>query len=157
MRVFTTFEEVAEAAGQALGPSRWVEIEQARVDAFAEATGDHQWIHVDVGRAKVGPFGGTVAHGFLTLALAPWFGEQTFTFQTPGAVLNYGVNKVRFPSPVPVGGRIRAQVALGDVIAVPAGLQVTITYIIEIENGSKPACVAETVVLLVAGMTGQDG
>jgi acyl dehydratase len=149
MRVFRTFEEVADAAGQSLGVSDWVAIDQTRVDTFAEATGDRQWIHLDVGRAKAGPFGGTVAHGYLTLALAPSLGAQTFAFETPGAILNYGVDKVRFPAPVPVGSRIRADVHLGKVTAVPAGLQVTISYVIEIEHGAKPACVAHTVLLLV--------
>jgi acyl dehydratase len=156
MLVFKTFNDVAEAAGESLGVSDWVAIEQSRVDAFAEATGDDQWIHLDVDRARTGPFGGTVAHGFLTLALAPWLGAQTFRFETPGAILNYGVNKVRFPSPVAVGARIRAHVRLGDVAAVPAGLQVTISYVVESEHGSKPACVAETVVLLVADAVDRD-
>jgi acyl dehydratase len=157
MWVFKTFDEVAEAAGQSLGVSGWLAIDQARVDTFAEATSDHQWIHVDVARAKAGPFGGTVAHGYLTLALAPSLGAQTFAFETPGAILNYGVNKVRFPTPVPVGSRIRAEVRLGEVTVVPAGLQVTIGYVIEIEHGAKPACVAETVVLLVGNEADDDG
>lgn len=98
MRVFTTFEEVAEAAGTDLGTSEWVTIDQRRVNQFADATGDHQWIHVDMERAKEGPFGGTIAHGYLTLSLVPWLGSQVFTLRTPGAKLNYGVNKVRFPT-----------------------------------------------------------
>ena len=107
MRVFTTFDELAEAVGDDLGTSEWVEITQDRVDQFAEATGDHQWIHVDVERAAAGPFGGTIAHGYLTLSLIPWLGSQVFGLETPGAKLNYGVNKVRFPNPVRVGKRIR--------------------------------------------------
>ena len=95
-------------AGEELGTSDWLTIDQERVDRFAEATGDHQWIHVDVERAADGPFGGTIAHGYLTLSLVPLFGSQIFALETPGAKLNYGVNKVRFPSPVPVGSRIRA-------------------------------------------------
>ena len=151
MRTFTSLDELTAAAGEDLGTSEWVEIEQARVDGFAEATGDHQWIHVDPERAAEGPFGGTIAHGYLTLSLVPWLGSQVFAFETPGAKLNYGVNKVRFPSPVRVGKRVRAHVALGDVTDVPAGKQATLTYTIEIEDEPKPACVAETLVLLLAG------
>ena len=111
MRVFSSFEEIESAAGEEIGTTDWVEITQERVDQFADATGDHQWIHVDVEKAKDGPFGGTIAHGYLTLSLVPWLGSQVFTLDTPGAKLNYGVNKVRFPSPVPVGARVRATVA----------------------------------------------
>ena len=149
MRVFKTFEELTDAAGEELGTTGWMEIDQARVDAFADATGDHQWIHVDVERAKDGPFGGTIAHGYLTLSLLPQFAAQIFSLETPGAKLNYGVNKVRFPSPVAVGSRIRCTVRLGDVTDVPAGKQMATKYVVEIEGGEKPACVAETVVLLL--------
>ena len=151
MRVFTTLDEVAAASGQDIGTSDWLTIEQDRVDRFAEATGDHQWIHVDVERAAAGPFGGTIAHGYLTLSLVPYLGSQVFALDTPGAKLNYGVNKVRFPSPVRVGSRVRAHVALGEVTDIPAGKQMTLRYTIEIEGEAKPACVAETVVLLLAG------
>lgn len=149
MRVFTTLEEVAAASGEELGTSEWLTIEQDRVDRFAEATGDHQWIHVDVERAATGPFGGTIAHGYLTLSLVPFLGSQVFSLETPGAKLNYGVNKVRFPSPVLVGKRVRAHVALGEVLDLPAGKQMTLRYTVEIEGEAKPACVAETVVLLL--------
>ncbi|HWM75163.1 MAG TPA: MaoC family dehydratase [Nocardioides sp.] len=150
MRVFTTFDELAEAAGEDLGTSDWVEVTQERVDQFAEATGDHQWIHVDVEKAAAGPFGGTIAHGYLTLALIPWLGSQVLGLDTPGAKLNYGVNKVRFPSPVRVGKRIRLHVTMGDVTEIPAGRQVTLRHTVEIEGEDKPGCVAETVVLLLA-------
>ncbi|HEY9564800.1 MAG TPA: MaoC family dehydratase, partial [Nocardioides sp.] len=103
MRVFTTFDELSEAAGTELGTSDWITVDQRRVNSFAEATGDHQWIHVDMERAKQGPFGGTIAHGYLTLSLIPWLGSQVFKLATPGAKLNYGVNKVRFPNPLLVG------------------------------------------------------
>jgi acyl dehydratase len=149
MRVFGTVEEIEAAAGEELGTSDWVEVTQDRVDQFAEATGDHQWIHVDVEKAKQGPFGGTIAHGYLTLSLVPWLGSQVFSLDTPGAKLNYGVNKVRFPSPVPVGSRVRAHVAVDQVTDVPAGKQLTMKYVVEIEGQDKPACVAETVVLLL--------
>ncbi len=150
MRVFTTLDEVAAATGEELGTSDWLEIDQERVDRFAEATGDHQWIHVDVDRAASGPFGGTIAHGYLTLSLVPFLGSQVVSFETPGAKLNYGTNKVRFPHPVLVGKRIRAHVALSEVADLPQGKQATLRYTIEIEGEAKPACVAETVVLLLA-------
>ena len=149
MRVFTTLDEVAEAANTDIGSSEWVTIDQRRVNQFAEATGDHQWIHVDLERAKTGPFGGTIAHGYLTLSLVPWLGSQVFKLQTPGAKLNYGVNKVRFPNPVLVGKRIRSHVTIGDVTDVPSGKQLTVRHTIEIEGEAKPACVAESVVLLL--------
>ena len=150
MRRFTTFEEVEAAAGQELGCSDWVEITQDQVDRFAEATGDHQWIHVDVERAKDGPFGGTIAHGYLTLSMVPALGAEVMALETSGAKLNYGVNKVRFPNPVRVGSRIRDHVTLGEVTEVPAGRQLTVRHTIEIEGQDKPACVAETVVLLLS-------
>src|SRR4051794_25619969 len=149
MRVFTTLDEIAAATGESLGHSDWLTIDQERVDTFAEATGDHQWIHVDVERAVQGPFGGTIAHGYLTLSLLPLLGTQVFSLETPGAKLNYGVNKVRFPHPVLVGSRIRDHVTMGEVTDLPAGKQLTLRHTIEIEGQAKPACVAETVVLLL--------
>jgi len=149
MRVFNTLDEVAKAANTDLGTSEWVGIDQKRVNLFADATGDHQWIHVDRERAARGPFGGTIAHGYLTLALVPWLGSQVFTLQTPGAKLNYGVNKVRFPNPLLVGKRVRLHVAMGDVVDIPKGKQLTVHHTVEIEGEAKPACVAETVVLLL--------
>jgi acyl dehydratase len=149
MRTFTSLDEVAAATGTDLGTSDWIRIDQDRIDRFAEATGDHQWIHVDPERAAGGPFGATIAHGYLTLSLVPFLGSQVFSLETPGAKLNYGVNKVRFPSPVRVGSRVRAHVAMGEVTDLPAGKQMLLRYTIEIEGGDKPACVAETVVLLL--------
>lgn len=149
MRVFNSLDEVLAASGEELGTSDWLTIEQDRVNTFADATGDHQWIHVDVERSADGPFGGTIAHGYLTLSLIPLLGSQVFTFDTPGAKLNYGANKVRFPNPVRVGKRIRSTVSVGDVAELPSGLQVTLKHTIEIEDEAKPACVAETVVLLL--------
>ena len=149
MRVFTTFDQLAEAVGEDLGSTDWLEVTQERVDAFAEATGDHQWIHVDVERARSGPFGGTIAHGYLTLSLIPQFTPQLFDLDTPGAKLNYGVNKVRFPNPVKVGSKIRASAQIAEVTDVPAGKQMVTRYTIDIDGESKPACVAETVVLLL--------
>jgi acyl dehydratase len=150
MRVFSSFEEIEAATGEEIGTTDWVEITQERVDQFADATGDHQWIHVDVAQAKDGPFGGTIAHGYLTLSLVPWLGSQVFELDTPGAKLNYGVNKVRFPNPVRVGSRVRARVSVGEVTDIPAGKQLTLKYVVEIEGQDKPACVAETVVLLLS-------
>jgi len=149
MRVFTSLDELSDAVGDELGSSDWLAIEQDRVDAFAEATGDHQWIHVDVEKAAAGPFGGTIAHGYLTLSLIPFLGAQVFDLQTPGAKLNYGTNKVRFPHPVPVGSRVRSHVTVGDVTDLPSGKQLTLRHTIEIEGVDKPGCVAETVVLLL--------
>ena len=150
MRVFKTLDEVSAASGEELGTSNWLAVDQERVNAFAEATGDHQWIHVDVERAKDGPFGGTIAHGYLTLSLIPQLSTQIFSLETPGARLNYGVNKVRFPNPVRVGKRIRATATIAGVSDVPAGKQLLTRYVIEIEGEDKPACVAETVVLLLS-------
>ena len=150
MRVFSTFEEIEAAAGEEIGASEWVEITQERVDEFARATDDFQWIHVDQEKAKAGPFGGTIAHGYLTLSLIPYLSNQVFGVETDGAKLNYGLNKVRFPNPVPVGARVRARVTVGEVAEIPSGRQLTMKFVIEIEDQDKPACVAETVVLLLA-------
>ena len=150
MRTFTSTEQLSAAVGEDLGATDWLEITQDRVDAFADATGDHQWIHVDVERAAQGPFGGTIAHGYLTLALVPQFNGELFSIETPGPKINYGVNKVRFPNPVRVGSRIRATAQIVDVTDVPAGRQVVVRYTVENEGQAKPACVAETVVLLLA-------
>ena len=149
MRTFSTFEEIQAAVGEEIGTSEWVEIDQDRVNRFADATEDHQWIHVDVERSAEGPFGGTIAHGYLTLSLIPWLGSKVFALETPGAKLNYGVNKVRFPNPVRVGSKVRAKVSVGDVANIPAGKQLTMKFVVEIEGQDKPACVAETVVLLL--------
>ena len=149
MRTFTSPAQLRDAVGEDLGPTEWLEVTQQRVDAFADATGDHQWIHVDVERAEQGPFGGTIAHGYLTLSLVPQLGAELFSVETPGAKLNYGVNKVRFPHPVKVGSRIRATAQVVEVTDVPAGTQLVVRYTVENEGRTKPACVAETVVLLL--------
>ncbi len=149
MRVFSTFEEIEAAAGQELGVTDWVSIDQRRVNQFADATGDHQWIHVDVERAKAGPFGGTIAHGYLTLALVPWLGSMIFKLATPGAKLNYGINKVRFPNAVKVGSKVRLRVSINAVVDIPKGKQLTVGHVIEIDGEEKPAMIAETVVLLL--------
>jgi len=151
MRTFTSLDEVSAAAGTDIGTSDWFEITQDRVNVFADVTGDHQWIHVDRERAAQSPFGGTIAHGYLTLSLLPWLGSKVFSLDTPGAKLNYGVNKVRFPNPLRVGKRVRLTVTMGEVTDLPAGKQITLRHVVEIEDEPKPACVAETVVLLLEG------
>ena len=149
MRTFTTLDDVAAASGSEIGTSEWLEVDQARIDAFADATLDHQWIHVDVEKAAAGPFGTTIAHGFLTLSLLPRFASQVFQLETPGARLNYGLEKVRFPNPVPVDSRLRSHVRFGEVRELPAGLQLIVEHTVEIEGHDKPACVAQHVVLLL--------
>lgn len=150
MRVLNDSEEVAAAAGEELGVSPWLQITQDRINSFADATGDHQWIHVDEEKAAAGPFGKTIAHGYLTLSLLSFFGTQVFAFAGDAARLNYGINKVRFPHPVPVGSRLRARVVLAEVSDIPKGQQAIMRYTIEIEGEEKPACIAESVVLLLA-------
>ncbi len=145
MRVFTTFEELAEAAGEDLGTSDWVEITQERVDRFAEATGDHQWIHVDVEQAAAGPFGGTIAHGYLTLSLVNLFLPQLLEVRGASMGVNVGLDKVRFPSPVPTGSRLRGAGTIVAVEEAKGGVQVTVRVTVEIEGSDKPACVADTV------------
>ena len=149
MRTFTDLAELEAAVGEELGTTDWMEITQERVNLFADATDDHQWIHVDEERAKDGPFGGTIAHGYLTLSLIAHFNQELVKIETSGARLNYGLNKVRFPNPVLVGKRIRGRAAIQSLTDVPAGKQLTVAYTIEIEDEAKPACVAETVVLLL--------
>ena len=132
-----------ELVGQHLGHSDWHEVTQEQVNLFADATGDHQWIHVDVERAKAGPFGGPIAHGYLTLSLTPTLISEAFEVSGVAMGINYGLNKLRFPSPVPVGSRVRAGVELGSVEDVSGGAQVQLNVTYEIEGGSKPVCVAE--------------
>jgi acyl dehydratase len=149
VRTFTDLDELAAAVGEELGTSEWFEVTQERVDQFADATDDHQWIHVDQERAAQGPFGGTIAHGYMTVSLIPALSQSIFSVKTDGPRLNYGLNKVRFPNPVKVGSRVRAHATLAELADVPAGKQLVVRYTIEIEGEDKPACVAETVVLLL--------
>ncbi|MER7011842.1 MaoC family dehydratase [Saccharopolyspora sp. NPDC000359] len=143
MRVFTSKEEIVAAKGEQLGTSEWLTITQEQVNQFADATLDHQWIHVDVERAQQGPFGAPIAHGFLTLSLLSALNAQNYRFEGAKMGINYGLNKVRFPSPVPVGARVRSVAELADVTEVDGGVQLTIKSTVEIEGGTKPACVAE--------------
>ncbi|MFH8408335.1 MaoC family dehydratase [Streptomyces sp. NPDC018019] len=143
-RVFGSLDELRNAVGEDLGTSDWLEIDQKRIDLFAEATGDHQWIHVDPERAAGGPFGTTIAHGYLTLALLPALVPQLLRVDNVQMGLNYGVNKVRFPAPVPVGSRLRATARIAEVTEVSGGVQLATTVTVEREGGEKPVCVAET-------------
>ncbi|MGA7097312.1 MAG: MaoC family dehydratase [Acidimicrobiia bacterium] len=139
-------EHFAPLIGSEIGVSDWMEVTQERVDAFADATDDHQWIHVDQQRAAQGPFGGTIAHGFLTLSLTVALaGQVELDVGSPKMAINYGLEKVRFPAPVPVGSRIRARVGLVSVSDVEGGIQVNRQVVIEVEGLEKPAMVAETV------------
>jgi acyl dehydratase len=131
--------------GDEFGPSSWVEVSQSRIDAFAEATGDHQWIHVDRKRAAAGPFGTTIAHGYLTLSLLSAMSFEVVPAGEGGMAVNYGLNRVRFPAPVPAGSRVRATFRVDSVEDFDGGSQVTMTATVEREGGSKPVCVAELV------------
>lgn len=144
-RIFTSAEELTAGIGAPLGPSDWLEVDQKRIDLFADATGDHQWIHVDPERAASGPFGSTIAHGYLTLSLLPSLVPQIMRVEGMRMGLNYGVNKVRFPAPVPVGSRLRATALITEVAEAGGGVQVSATVTVEIEGGEKPVCVAESV------------
>ena len=142
---FTTLDDLREATGIHLGWTDWMEITQERVNLFADATGDHQWIHVDVDRANAeSPFGGPIAHGYLTLALSNLFLPQLIEVPGASAGVNYGTGKVRFPSPVPVGSRVRGGAEITAVEEIAGGLQTTIAITIEVEGGDKPACVIES-------------
>jgi acyl dehydratase len=143
MRVFNGLDELRAAAGTQVGASDWMTIEQARVNTFADATDDHQWIHVDEEKAKAGPFGGTIAHGFLTLSLLPKLLSQVYRIEGVTMGVNYGLNKLRFTAPVPVGSKIRGVIDLDDVTEVKGGVQVTTRVTVEIEGSERPALVAE--------------
>jgi acyl dehydratase len=142
--VFDGVDEVRAAVGTHLGYSDWLEITQERVDLFADATGDHQWIHVDPVRAKDGPFGGPIAHGYLTVSLSNLFLPQILVVEGVSMGVNYGVDKIRFPAPVPVGSRVRGGAELVEVTEAGAGVQTLIRITIEIEGGERPACVIDS-------------
>lgn len=143
--VFDTPDELLGAVGRDLGHSDWLTIEQDRIDLFAEATGDHQWIHVDPEAAADGPFGATIAHGYLTLALTNQFLPEIMRVDGASMGVNYGANKVRFPQPVTVGSRIRAAAVISEAEEVAGGVQVVVTVTVEIDGQAKPACVVESV------------
>jgi acyl dehydratase len=143
--VFADPDAVLKAVGQHLGHTDWMVVDQDRINRFADATGDHQWIHVDPEKAKDGPFGAPIAHGYLTLSLTNLFLPQLITVEKLSMGINYGVNKVRFPTPVPAGSRIRAGAELVEGEVVAGGVQVVIKITVELEGASKPACIVENV------------
>jgi acyl dehydratase len=145
MKTYPHLADLQVLVGHELGSSDWMQVDQARIDAFAAATGDHQWIHVDPLRAAAGPFGATVAHGFLTLSLLPMLFETGFAITDVRMGINYGLNRVRFPAPVRVGSRLRGRFKLVSFEAIEGGAQMVVESTIEIEGGSKPACVADSV------------
>lgn len=150
-RVFESLDEFKAAAGEELGTSDWLTVSQERINTFADATGDHQWIHVDPERAATGPFGKTIAHGYLTLSLLPTLAEQIYSVKGLAMGVNYGANKVRFPHPVPVDSRVRATGTLKETSDIAIGTQAVISFVIEIEGVDKPACIAEVVYVMSAG------
>ncbi|GAA2999804.1 MaoC family dehydratase [Streptosporangium longisporum] len=153
MRIFANVIELKAAVGEHLGHTAWREVTQEQVNLFADATGDHQWIHVDIEKAKQGPFGATIAHGYLSLSLLPSFMVELFRVDGLAMGINYGLNKVRFPSPIPVGARIRAGAELVDVKGTPSGYLSNMRMTVEIEDRDRPACVAETLSLYVPAET----
>lgn len=147
MRTFAALADVPDCLGQDVAVSDWVEMTQQRIGLFADATNDHQWIHVDTERARSGPFGSTIAHGFLTLSLLPHFLETSLRVEGVRMMVNYGLNKVRFITPVPVGSRVRAHLHLLDALALPPDdMQLCWKVTVELEAAPKPACVAEVLV-----------
>jgi acyl dehydratase len=149
VRTFKGLDEFVAAEGSQLGPTDWLEITQDRVNLFADATDDHQWIHVDPERAANGPFGGTIAHGLLTLSLLPHFMHQLYTVENITMAINYGYNKVRFITPVPVGAKIRARAEIAGISQLDGAVQATMTTTVEIEGSEKPAAVAESIVRFI--------
>jgi acyl dehydratase len=146
VKTFSGLDEFVAAQGSQLGPTEWLEVTQDRVNLFADATDDHQWIHVDPERAADGPFGGTIAHGLLTLSLLPHFMQQLYTVQNIAMAINYGYNKVRFITPVKVGAKIRARAEITKVDQLDGAVQATMTTTVEIDGAEKPAAVAESIV-----------
>lgn len=147
MKVLNSLAELDAWVGQEVAVTDWVLVDQASIDAFAHATGDHQWIHTDPVRAAGGPFGATIAHGFLTLSLLPRFFSMALDFRASGMGVNYGLNKVRFPAPVPVNSRLRARMTLAELEWLPGGAcQMTWRVTMEREGGDRPVCVAESLV-----------
>ena len=146
MRSFEHLAELQPLVGQTLGSSDWIHVEQERIDRFAHATGDLQWIHIDPQRAAAGPFGGTIAHGFLTLSLLPEMAASAFEIRDSRMGVNYGLNRVRFPAPVPSGSRLRGHFKLLVFEPLEGGAQLTLEVTMEREGSSKPVCVAESLV-----------
>ncbi len=151
MLTLTGLDQVQEYVGKELGVSDWHHVTQEAIDEFARVTGDDQWIHVDVERARESPFGGTIAHGYYTLSLAPRFSYDMFTFEGFAFGVNYGLNKVRFPAPMPVGGKVRMRAVLASVEEIPGGAQIITELTFEREGGEKPVCVAESLARVYTG------
>ena len=151
MRTITGLEELKRAEGETLGTSDWHRVTQDAVNAFADVTGDHQWIHTDPIRAAETPFGGTIAHGYYTLSLAPRLSEEILSLQGFAFGVNYGLNKVRFPTPMPVGERVRMTAKLAGLEEIPGGAQIMLELTFEREGGDKPVCVAESLARVYAG------
>jgi acyl dehydratase len=145
MKTFTSTDELKAAVGQEIGVSEWHPVPQSQIDLFAEATGDDQWIHVDPEKAKTGPYGTTIAHGYLTLSLLAPLMKSVYRIEGAKVAVNYGLNKVRFAAPVPVDSRLRVRVSLRSVEDVPGGVQSVWSAVVELEGSEKPACIAETV------------
>lgn len=150
MRIFNGITELKAAEGNELGTSDWVVVDQQKIDLFAEATGDFQWIHVDTEKAADGPFGGTIAHGLLTLSLLPKFLHQIYRVDGVRMAVNYGLDKVRLPAPVPAGAKLRATSKVLAVTELPGAVQLKLGTTIEIDGGDKPACVVESIVRYMA-------
>lgn len=149
MKVFGSLAEFESAAGSELGPTEWLHIDQHRVDQFADSTDDHQWIHVDPARAATGPFSGTIAHGLLTLSLLPKFMHELYRVDNVAMAINYGFNKVRFITPVPVGSKLRASSRIEKVDKLGTAVQATLVTTIEVDGADKPAAVVESIVRYV--------
>ncbi|KAA1424514.1 MaoC family dehydratase [Mumia zhuanghuii] len=147
MRVFKDLAELSASVGEELGVSEWHEVTQEQVNQFAEATGDHQWIHVDPEKAAQGPFGRTIAHGYLTVSLIPMLSAETYKVESVKMGVNYGSEKVRFPAPLPVGSRVRGRATLVEVVPVALGQRVAVDFTLEVEGGDKPVCVARTLAI----------
>lgn len=151
MLTLTGLDEVKAHVGKELGVSDWHLVTQEKIDQFAEVTGDDQWIHVDPERARQSPFGGTIAHGYYTLSLAPRFSYDMYKFEGFAFALNYGLNRVRFPAPMKVGGKVRMRAKLASVEDIPGGAQLVTELTFEAEGSEKPVCVAETLVRVYSG------
>ena len=149
--VINGLDELKAKVGEELGVSDWVDVTQEAIDAFADATDDHQWIHVDPERAKETPFGGTIAHGLYTLSIGPALSYTLYEVKGVAFALNYGYNKVRYPAPLPVGSKLRMRATLTAADDIPGGLQMTVTQTFEREGGDKPVCVAESVSRIYGG------
>jgi acyl dehydratase len=149
-RVFDSLDDFTAAVGEELGTSDWITVTQEQINTFADATGDHQWIHIDPERAATGPFGTTIAHGYLTLSLLPVFSSQIYDVKGLAMGVNYGANKVRFPNPVPVDSRLRATATLKKTSAIAIGTQAIINFVVEREGAEKPVLIAEAIYVMAA-------